>query len=242
MERLSGLVENKNFGALREFIDNKEVTLGMENVEALKKLPELFCGIEILAKARMLTQNKRALGAIDTIEKIYERIESVGLGEYIYIDLGMVQHIDYYTGITFRGYSSEVGTTIISGGRYDNLISKFVASMPAVGFAIDVDNILSVLEKQGSSNEKENEKVLIHYEDSLVGSVYQFATRIRAKGITCELSLFEEKEKALIYAEQKKINKMICMVVNEEVEIIDIKNKNSFKTRTEEFIRSLGEL
>ncbi len=87
----------------------------------------------------------------------------------------MVQHIDYYTGITFRGYSSEVGTTIISGGRYDNLISKFGASMPAVGFAIDVDNILSVLEKQGNNNEKENEKVLIHYEDSLVGSAYQFA-------------------------------------------------------------------
>jgi ATP phosphoribosyltransferase regulatory subunit len=241
-EKLRGLVESKNFGTLREFIQEKEDLLGIKNVEALKKLPELFGGIEILTKAKMLTQNKRALRAIDTIEKIYQRIESVGLGEYISIDLGMVQHIDYYTGITFRGYSSEVGTTIISGGRYDNLISKFGASMPAVGFAIDVDNILSVLEKQGNSNDKENEKVLIHYEESLVGSVYQFATQIRAKGITCELSLFDEKEKAIIYAEQKKINKMICMVINEEVEIIDIKNKNSFKTSTEEFIRSLGEL
>ncbi len=65
--------------------------------------------------------------------------------------------------------------------------------------------------------------------------------QIRAKGFTCELSLFEEKEKTLSYAEQKKIDKMICIVENEEVEIIDIKNKNSFKTSIEEFIRSLGE-
>jgi len=190
IERLRGLVENKNFGALREFIEEKEVSLGLKNVEALKKLPELFGGIEILGSARRLTQNKKALGAIDTIEKIYNQIESVGLGEYISIDLGMVQHIDYYTGITFRGYSSEVGTTIISGGRYDNLISKFGASMPAVGFAIDVDNILSVLEKQGNDNGKDNKKFLIHYENASIGSAYKFATRIREKGFISELSLF----------------------------------------------------
>ena len=124
MERLRGLVQNKNFGALREFIEERQDILGTKNVEALKKLPELFGGIEILDKARRLTKNKKAIAAIDTIEKIYERIKSVGLGEYISIDLGMVQHIDYYTGIIFRGYSSQVGTTIISGGRYDNADSK----------------------------------------------------------------------------------------------------------------------
>ncbi|MBU3182837.1 ATP phosphoribosyltransferase regulatory subunit [Clostridium psychrophilum] len=235
-ERLRGLVENKNFSALREFIEEKESKLGSKNVEALKKLPELFGGIEILAKARALTQNKRALGAIDNIEKIYERIENVGLGEYISIDLGMVQHIDYYTGITFRGYSSEVGTTIISGGRYDNLISKFGASMPAVGFAIDVDNILSVLEKQGNDNKKVNKKFLIHYENASIGSAYKFAARIRAKGFISELSLFEDREKSLIYAEQKNIDKMICIFENEKVELIDIKTKKSFYTSIEELI------
>lgn len=240
-ERLRGLVENKNFSALREFIEEKESKLGLKNVEALKKLPELFGGIEILAKARTLTQNKRAVGAIDNIEKIYERIENVGLGEYISIDLGMVQHIDYYTGITFRGYSSEVGTTIISGGRYDNLISKFGASMPAVGFAIDVDNILSVLEKQGNDNKKVNKKFLIHYENASIGSAYKFAARIRAKGFISELSLFEDREKSLIYAEQKNIDKMICIFENEKVELIDIKTKKSFYTSIEELINSMGE-
>jgi len=241
IEKLRGLVENKNFGALRELIEEKETILGIKNVEALKKLPELFGGIEILAKARDLTQNKRALGAIDTIEKIYEQIQSVGLGEYISIDLGMVQHIDYYTGITFRGYSSEVGTTIISGGRYDNLISKFGTSMPAVGFAIDVDNILSVLEKQGNDNEKNNKRVLIHYENASIGSAYKFATRIRNNGFISELSLFEEKEKSLIYADQKRIDKMICISDDEKVELIDIKTNKSFNTNVEELIKSMGE-
>ncbi|MBU3102196.1 MULTISPECIES: ATP phosphoribosyltransferase regulatory subunit [Clostridium] len=239
MERLRGLVENKNFGALREFIDDKEAKFGIENVEALKKLPELFGGIEILCAARMLTQNRTALAALDTIEKIYERIVSVGFGEYISIDLGMVQHIDYYTGITFRGYSSEVGTTIISGGRYDNLISKFGASMPAVGFAIDVDNIQSVLSKQGNDNEKGNEKFMIYFENTLAACAYKFAEQIRVKGLSTELSLFEEKEKTLTYAQIKGIDKMICILEENKIELIDTISKKSFKTSTEKFINGL---
>ena len=241
MEKLRSLVENKNFGTLREFIEEKEAILGMENVEALKKLPELFGGIEVLAKARMLTQNKRALAAIDTIEKIFEKIEMVGLGAHISIDLGMVQHIDYYTGITFRGYSSEVGTTIISGGRYDNLISKFGGDMPAVGFAMDVDNVLFVLEKQENNNEKANEKFIIHYENSLIESAYRFAARIREKGFASELSLFEEREKTLSYGEQKKIEKMICIFEDGKIQIIDINSKQIINSNIEEFIKSLGE-
>lgn len=241
MERLRGLVGSKNFGALREFINERESILGTDNLEAFKKLPELFGGIEILTKARALTKNKRAVAAIDTIEKIYERIESVGLGAHISIDLGMVQHIDYYTGIIFRGYSSKVGTTIISGGRYDNLIAKFGAPMPAVGFAIDVDNILSVLLKQGNSNEKVKSKFLIHYENFLIGSASRLAAQIREKGFVAELGLFEEKEKALSYGEQKNIDKLICMYENETIQIIDIKNKKSYNEDVEKFIVSLGE-
>ncbi|MBZ9687175.1 ATP phosphoribosyltransferase regulatory subunit [Clostridium estertheticum] len=241
MERLRRFVENKNFGALREFIEEKEATLGTKNVAALKKLPELFGGIEILAKARILTQNKRAHAALDTIEKIYERLENVGLGGYISIDLGMVQHIDYYTGITFRGYSSEVGTTIISGGRYDNLIAKFGEAMPAVGFAIDVDNILSVLDKQGNNNEKSRTKFLIHYENSLIGDAWRLATQIREKGFDCELSLFEEKEKTLSYGEQKKLDKMIFIFKDDRFEITDIKSEKSWNVDLQELIESLEE-
>jgi len=241
MENLRMLVENKNFGALREFIEEKEAVLGNKNLEALKKLPELFGGIEILDDARLLTKNKKAQGAIDTIENIYKRIECVGLGDYISIDLGMVQHIDYYTGITFRGYSSKVGTTIISGGRYDNLISKFGTAMPAVGFAINVDNILSVLEKQGDNNGKCKLKFIIHYENSLVGSAFKFVANIRIKGFVAELSIFEKKEKTLSYGQQKNIDRMICMFEDEKIQIIDIKNKKSWNQNAEEFIKSLEE-
>ena len=64
-------------------------------------------------------------------------------------------------------------------------------------------------------------------------------SQIRAKGFVAELSLFEEKEKTLSYGEQKKIDKMICVLEDEEIQIIDIKTNKSLNENIEEFIKSL---
>ena len=48
----------------------------------------------------------------------------------------------YYTGIIFRGYFEGVGVTVLSGGRYDNLIARFGRDIPAVGFSIKIDSLL----------------------------------------------------------------------------------------------------
>ena len=80
---------------------------------------------------------------------------------------------------------------------------------------------------------------MIYFENSLIGSAYKFAEQIRAKGFNAELSLFEEKEKTLIYAEQKGIDKMICILEDDKIQLIDVKSKNSLKTSTEKFIKGL---
>jgi ATP phosphoribosyltransferase regulatory subunit len=58
----------------------------------------------------------------------------------------MVQSNHYYTGIIFRGFVNGAGEAVLSGGRYDDLISDYGSAMPAVGFAIDVDLISSLLQ------------------------------------------------------------------------------------------------
>lgn len=55
------------------------------------------------------------------------------------IDLGLVNRSNYYTGVIFRGYAEGSGATILSGGRYDNLIAEFGLDVPAIGFGVDVN-------------------------------------------------------------------------------------------------------
>ncbi|MGB3634010.1 MAG: ATP phosphoribosyltransferase regulatory subunit, partial [Rubrobacteraceae bacterium] len=48
-------------------------------------------------------------------------------------------------GAVYEAYSPNLGFTIASGGRYDNLLKRFGEPLPATGFAISLERLLSVL-------------------------------------------------------------------------------------------------
>ena len=59
----------------------------------------------------------------------------------IIFDLGLVRSIGYYTGAVFQVYDPAYGVPLGSGGRYDELLGAFGRSLPAVGFALNVERL-----------------------------------------------------------------------------------------------------
>jgi ATP phosphoribosyltransferase regulatory subunit len=64
---------------------------------------------------------------------------------HVVYDLGEVRGLDYYTGIQFELFTAGVGRAAGAGGRYDDLMGRFGAPMPAVGVAVDLDTIAESL-------------------------------------------------------------------------------------------------
>ena len=70
------------------------------------------------------------------------------------IDNDLVRGLDYYTGVIFEFMVEdksiwESASTILGGGRYDNLVEEFDGpSTPAVGFGIGEERLMLVLHKQ----------------------------------------------------------------------------------------------
>ena len=112
-----------------------------ETVRLLEKLPRLFGNLEVIEEAEKLASSNEMKMAIARVKEIYEAIDKLGYGSHISIDLGMIQHLDYYTGVIFKGYIHEIGEEIVSGGRYDELIGNFGEMLPAVGLAVQVNQI-----------------------------------------------------------------------------------------------------
>ena len=79
------------------------------------------------------------------LRTIYKELYKCGYEKYLSFDLGMVHRIDYYTGIIFDGFVHGSGKTVLSGGRYDNLISKFGRDLNAVGFGLSIDEVFDVV-------------------------------------------------------------------------------------------------
>ncbi|HBL84882.1 MAG: hypothetical protein A2Y17_06590 [Clostridiales bacterium GWF2_38_85] len=126
-------------------------TINPKALEIARILPILCGGPEALEKARLLAQGKeKAQKLLDYIEKLYNAFSDAGYSDYIMYDMGIVQKIDYYTGIVFRGYIDGVGNAVLSGGRYDSLYDCFGQHRIACGFAINVSAVadtFSIIER-----------------------------------------------------------------------------------------------
>ena len=68
----------------------------------------------------------------------------------------MLSKYSYYTGIIFRAYTFGSGEAIVKGGRYDKLLSYFGRKLPAVGFAIVIDQLMLALDRKEEDAKKQD--------------------------------------------------------------------------------------
>lgn len=71
------------------------------------------------------------------------------IAKKVYINNGLIKKVDYYTGIIFEAYIPGFAYPIASGGRYDGLMKKFGWDCPAIGFALNMNHIVSIKGRQG---------------------------------------------------------------------------------------------
>jgi ATP phosphoribosyltransferase regulatory subunit len=89
-----------------------------------------------------------ARAALENLKEILRHLEAHGALGAVILDLGLIGRHDYYTGAIYEAYASGLGFTVANGGRYDNLLKRFGKEMPATGFAIYLERLLSVLPEE----------------------------------------------------------------------------------------------
>ena len=114
---------------------------------------------------------------------MYEIISDYGYGEYISIDLGMVQKLNYYTGIIVKGFAGGMGFPICGGGRYDSLIEEFGAVIPATGIAIGIERLLTLCE----NNERTSAETIVCYDEGMRADAVKISRALRSNGVITQL-------------------------------------------------------
>lgn len=171
---------NKNNFEVESLLEKQQVS---DNVkDALLDITELFGSVDVLDKALKLTKNETAQNAIKRLKKLYSILEEYGVAKYVSFDLGMISNFKYYTGIIFKAYTYGSGDEIVTGGRYDNLISQFEKDAPAIGFAIYLDQIASVIYSKNPLYADE-EKCVILYDDDKRQEAIELANKNRGENI-----------------------------------------------------------
>ena len=211
----------------KDFVSAEQMLNRYHTDEQLKtlmtELPLLIGKQDVITRAKSLTSNPRALAALAQLEAIYGMLAAYGVAEYLSFDLSMIGHLDYYTDIIFRGYTHGAHTSVLDGGRYDGLLSKFGQNAPAVGFGIKVDTLLAALNHIGERNLPAGADTLVAYTPGAMATALSVGDVLRRGNLWIENSLISgDLDAHMAYARTKGISGLLYFRDNQTVEIVNL--------------------
>lgn len=204
-EEIRSYIEAKNYPALNDLLDS----IGdNETTHALKQLPRLFGGIEVFDKAAAIISDEKIDAILSNLKDIYKNLETLGYEGKITVDLGIVNKMDYYTGVVMRGYLEGYGGAVLSGGRYNKLLSEFGYDVAATGFAVNIDAAAKLVRMLGEYDVSIPDAV-VFADDGYEMEGLKHTRALIESGLTVENSVFGTLEETEKYAVEKKIKKIV---------------------------------
>ena len=126
----------KNTGLLKKY----GAELPEEDVQLLMKAAELYGRAEdMLGVMQGMIRTPAAEEAYRELADTVKAVKSVVPEAVLNIDLSMIDDLNYYNGLIFRGMLKGIPQVILSGGRYDNLLKRMNKPGRAIGFAVYLD-------------------------------------------------------------------------------------------------------
>lgn len=183
--------------------------IGMDGVKAELTEKE-FDSAAIEKFAEFLSKNDFSLESlknmledktpVESLEYIMNSVRELSDNSFdVVFDLSLVRGQGYYTGTVFEVESIDFKGAVAGGGRYDNLIGKFLnQSIPAVGFSIGFERIFSILMENGVDIQHRTKKIAVMYDEGSLVEAVKTADKLRSEGNI-----------ASIYVRPKKMGKFL---------------------------------
>jgi len=182
LEKLQELIQSKNLIEIGPFLDS--LSVGETIVEAIQAIPLLYGDPErVMEKASEITLNDNMKQTIDYMKAVYDLFKAYDVEDCVVFDLGLINHMAYYSGVIFQGYITGYSKPVLMGGRYNDLTEQFGADMPAIGFGCIIDYLLEARKADEQETEMENTvDVGIYYDQNTINAALPAATQLRNAG------------------------------------------------------------
>lgn len=177
--------------------------LSAEGLEALTGLAGI-CGPadEAFVRVGALPLPPDSLSALAELRGVVHMVNAAGAGEKIYLDFSIVNDMDYYNGLYFRGFVEGVPAGILAGGRYDNLLSRMGRPCGAIGFAVYLDQLERMPEEK---DEYDVDALLLYGAEDDPVAVMQSAARLVAQGLSVRVQ--SRDDGSFTYREKRRVCK-----------------------------------
>ena len=182
IDRLKTLIQAKNIVEIEEFL--RGIGIEEEVREAIVKIPFLYGDpTQVSERAREIVQTTKMDDTLDYLIEVYEILKLYGLEDNIVMDLGLINHMGYYSDIIFQGFVEKFGKPVLMGGRYNELGNEFGAELPAIGFACEVESLIKAATSDAVSQRVPID-IKIQYDEAHLGEAIGVANELRERNYT----------------------------------------------------------
>lgn len=118
---------------------------------------------------------------VTELQRIIDAVTKVSKGAIpVEFCPSLVRGQGYYTGTIFEVEAAGYSGAVAGGGRYDNLIGKFLnEDIPAVGFSIGFERIFGILMEQNYSIPNRKKKIAVFYDANTYAEALIYAEDLR---------------------------------------------------------------
>lgn len=188
-ERIYTLISDKNLHGIKEICSTLQLP---------KDVTERLCGLVTVSgelsstihSAKALVCGDISKASLDELSALSEIIDSFGLTDKFILDFTVMNDVSYYNGLVFQGFINGVPKTVLSGGRYDNLVRRFGCDASAAGFAVYIDLLR---EFRYIESEYDYDVLLLYAKDCSPADVLAAQKHLCENGENC-IALSEQPE------------------------------------------------
>ena len=222
---LKKLIQAKNITSIAPFLKKLNVDDNLKSI--VEEIPFLYGDSEdVIKRAKTLPLSDKMKVTLDNLTDIMTHLKAYGVDDHIVIDLGLINHMDYYSDMIFQGFTENVSRPVLMGGRYDQLADHFLARISASGFAFNTNKLLQSAPKNTFKQMSPIDSI-IYYDDSKQAESFKLANQLRNNNLRvlvyplAKLDTTNEPTKSIIKYSKNK-------------QTIHIENKeHTFKNTTE---------
>lgn len=119
--------------------------------------------------------------SVTSLKYIMDSVNKVSEGRFdIEFTPSLVRGQGYYTGTIFEVEAKGYSGAVAGGGRYDNLIGKFVnEDIAAVGFSIGFERIFNILMEEEYSIPGQKKRIALFYDPDTYAEALTYAEELR---------------------------------------------------------------
>ena len=177
-EELLTCIKRKNIDGIKELADMNGVD--ESDYAPLCEAISLNGNVdEVISSLKNLCSNV-GTSSVCELEDAVNFLIDLGYKDNIGIDLSILNDLNYYRSLVFRGYIDCIPDGILLGGRYDDLVKKMGRDCKAIGFALSLNKLE---ELSRNDNPDLIDAVVLYDNNTPDATVFNCCEKLRADGL-----------------------------------------------------------